>query len=219
MKIISINTSLPKKISFNKKTIRTSIFKEPKNCELQVSKNGIEGDRQADLLAHGGLNKAVYAYSYQHYAYWSKLLKKDFSKNYGLIGENLTIDDFDERKIFIGDEFRIAKVVLKITQPRIPCFKITIKMNEKNFMKYFIEHNFLGMYMKVVNDGVIQKGDEIELIHREPQSMSVFDVSKLIFSENNVGAMKKAIALPFLSDEIKQRFNERLVKLGHYESI
>ena len=92
-------------------------------------------------------------------------------------------------------------------------------MNEKNFMKYFIEHNFLGMYMKVVNDGVIQKGDEIELIHREPQSMSVFDVSKLIFSENNVGAMKKAIALPFLSDEIKQRFNERLVKLGHYESI
>ena len=219
MKIISINTSLPRKISFNKKIISTSIFKEPKNCELQVSKNGIEGDRQADLSVHGGLDKAVYAYSYQHYAHWSKLLKKDFSKNYGLIGENLTIDNFDERKIFIGDEFRISKVVLKITQPRIPCYKITIKMNEKNFMKYFIEYNFLGTYMKVLNDGKIQKGDEIELINRESQTMSVFDISKLIFSENNVEAMKKAIAIPFLTDEIKQRFNERLVKLGHYDTI
>tara|TARA_B100000575_G_C23118498_1_gene646916 strand:+ start:1597 stop:2256 length:660 start_codon:yes stop_codon:yes gene_type:complete len=219
MKIISINTSLPKKISFNKKIISTSIFKEPKNCELKVSKNGIEGDRQADLSVHGGLNKAVYAYSYQHYAHWSNLLKKDFSKNYGLIGENLTIDNFDERKIFIGDEFRISKVVLKITQPRIPCYKITIKMNEKNFMKYFIEYNFLGTYMKVLNDGKIKKGDEIELINRESQTMSVFDISKLIFSENNVEAMKKAIAMPFLTDEIKQRFNERLVKLGHYDTI
>ena len=219
MKIISINTSLPRKISFNKKIISTSIFKEPKNYELQVSKNGIEGDRQADLSVHGGLDKAVYAYSYQHYAHWSKLLKKDFSKNYGLIGENLTIDNFDERKIFIGDEFRISKVVLKITQPRIPCYKITIKMNEKNFMKYFIEHNFLGTYMKVLNEGKIQKGDEIELINRESQTMSVFDISKLIFSENNVEAMKKAIAIPFLTDEIKQRFNERLVKLGHYDTI
>ncbi len=219
MKIISINTSLPRKISFNKKIISTSIFKEPKNCELQVSKNGIEGDRQADLSVHGGLDKAVYAYSYKHYAHWSKLLKKDFSKNYGLIGENLTIDNFDERKIFIGDEFRISKVVLKITQPRIPCYKITIKMNEKNFMKYFIEHNFLGTYMKVLNEGKIQKGDEIELINRESQTMSVFDISKLIFSENNVEAMKKAIAIPLLTDEIKQRFNERLVKLGHYDTI
>ena len=219
MKIISINTSLPRKISFNKKIISTSIFKEPKNYELQVSKNGIEGDRQADLSVHGGLDKAVYAYSYQHYAHWSKLLKKDFSKNYGLIGENLTIDNFDERKIFIGDEFRISKVVLKITQPRIPCYKITIKMNEKNFMKYFIEYNFLGTYMKVLNDGKIKKGDEIELINRESQTMSVFDISKLIFSENNVEAMKKAIAIPFLTDEIKQRFNERLVKLGHYDTI
>ena len=219
MKIVSINTSLPKKISFNKKIINTSIFKEPKECALKVSKKGIEGDRQADLLAHGGINKAVYAYSYQHYTYWGKLLKKDFSSNYGLIGENLTIDNFNEKEIFIGDEFRISKVVMKITQPRIPCFKIGIKMNEKNFMKYFIDHNYLGMYMRVLNDGVIKKGDDIELIHREPDSMSVYDISKLIFSNNNVEEMKKANSMPFLSDEIKQRFNERLVKLGHYDTI
>ena len=219
MKILSINTSPPKKINFKNKIVNTSIFKEPKNDELSVTKNGLEGDRQADLLAHGGIDKAIYAYSYKHYEYWGNFLRKDFSEEYGLVGENLTIDDFDEKNIFIGDEFRISKAILKVTQPRIPCYKISIKMNEKNFMKYFIEHNYLGIYMKVINDGKIKKGDEIELIYREPNSMTVYDISMLLFADNNVEKMKKAVSLACLTDEIKQRFNERLAKLGHYETI
>lgn len=219
MKILSINTSPPKKINFKNKIVNTSIFKEPQNDELSVTKNGLEGDRQADLLAHGGINKAIYAYSYKHYEYWGNFLRKDFSEEYGLVGENLTIDDFDEKNIFIGDEFRISKAILKVTQPRIPCYKISIKMNEKNFMKYFIEHNYLGIYMKVINDGIIKKGDEIELTYREPNSMTVYDISMLLFADNNVEKMKKAVSLACLTDEIKQRFNERLAKLGHYETI
>ena len=219
MKILSINTSPPKKINFKNKIVNTSIFKEPKNDELSVTKNGLEGDRQADLLAHGGIDKAIYAYSYKHYEYWGNFLRKDFSEEYGLVGENLTIDDFDEKNIFIGDEFRISKAILKVTQPRIPCYKISIKMNEKNFMKYFIEHNYLGIYMKVINDGKIKKGDEIELIYREPNSMTIYDISMLLFADNNVEKMKKAASLACLTDEIKQRFNERLAKLGHYETI
>ena len=219
MKILSINTSPPKKINFKNKIVNTSIFKEPKNNELSVTKNGLEGDRQADLLAHGGIDKAIYAYSYKHYEYWGNFLRKDFSEEYGLVGENLTIDDFDEKNIFIGDEFRISSAILKVTQPRIPCYKISIKMNEKNFMKYFIEHNYLGIYMKVINDGIIKKGDEIELTYREPNSMTVYDISMLLFADNNVEKMKKAASLACLTDEIKQRFNERLAKLGHYETI
>lgn len=219
MKILSINTSPPKKINFKNKIVNTSIFKEPKNDELSVTKNGLEGDRQADLLAHGGIDKAIYAYSYKHYEYWGNFLRKDFSEEYGLVGENLTIDDFDEKNIFIGDEFRISSAILKVTQPRIPCYKISIKMNEKNFMKYFIEHNYLGIYLKVINDGIIKKGDEIELTYREPNSMTVYDISMLLFADNNVEKMKKAVSLACLTDEIKQRFNERLAKLGHYETI
>tara|TARA_B100000424_G_scaffold197085_1_gene154365 strand:+ start:327 stop:986 length:660 start_codon:yes stop_codon:yes gene_type:complete len=219
MKILSINTSPPKKIKFKNKIVNTSIFKEPQNDELSVTKNGLEGDRQADLLAHGGIDKAIYAYSYKHYEYWGNFLRKDFSEEYGLVGENLTIDDFDEKNIFIGDEFRISKAILKVTQPRIPCYKISIKMNEKNFMKYFIEHSYLGIYMKVINDGIIKKGDEIELTYREPNSMTVYDISMLLFADNNVEKMKKAVSLACLTDEIKQRFNERLAKLGHYETI
>ena len=219
MKILSINTSPPKKINFKNKIVNTSIFKEPKENELSVTKNGLDGDRQADLLAHGGINKAIYAYSYKHYEYWGNFLRKDFSEEYGLVGENLTIDDFDEKKIFIGDEFRISSATFKVTQPRIPCYKISIKMNEKNFMKYFIEYNYLGIYMKVINDGIIKKGDEIELTYREPNSMTIYDISMLLFSDNNIEKMKKAASLDFLTDEIKQRFNERLAKLGHYETI
>ena len=219
MKILSINTSLPKKINFKNKIVNTSIFKEPNNNELSVTKNGLDGDRQADLLAHGGINKAIYAYSYKHYEYWGNFLRKDFSEEYGLVGENLTIDDFDEKNIFIGDEFRISSATFKVTQPRIPCYKISIKMNEKNFMKYFIEYNYLGIYMKVINDGIIKKGDEIELTYREPNSMTIYDISMLLFSDNNIEKMKKAASLDFLTDEIKQRFNERLAKLGHYETI
>ena len=219
MKILSINTSPPKKINFKNKIVNTSIFKEPKENELSVTKNGLDGDRQADLLAHGGINKAIYAYSYKHYEYWGNFLRKDFSEEYGLVGENLTIDDFDEKNIFIGDEFRISSATFKVTQPRIPCYKISIKMNEKNFMKYFIEYNYLGIYMKVINDGIIKKGDEIELTYREPNSMTIYDISMLLFSDNNIEKMKKAASLDCLTDEIKQRFNERLAKLGHYETI
>ena len=220
MKILSINISLPKKITFNKKILNTSIFKKPVNEKVNIKKAGIEGDKQADLKSHGGVNKAVYAYSYKHYKYWGELLKKDFSNDYGLIGENLTIDDFDEKEFFIGDELQISNVILKITQPRIPCYKLGIKMNEKDFVNFFINYGHLGMYMKVIKSGFIEKGDNIKLIRRNKDTMTIYEISKLIFDKkDNVEKMKKALQIDCLSEEIKTRFNTRLVKLGHYENL
>ena len=220
MKILSINISLPKKIIFNNEEVSTSIFKKPVNKKLKVQKSGIEGDMQADLKAHGGINKAVYAYSYTHYKYWGELLNNDFSNDYGLIGENLTVDDFNEKEFFIGDEFKISDAIFKITQPRIPCYKLSIKMNKKDFVEYFIDYNHLGMYMSVLKQGKIKKGDNFELTHRENNSMSVYEISKLIFdSNNNIEKIKKAVKLDYLSDEIKTRFNVKLAKLGHYETL
>ena len=220
MKILSINISLPKKITFNKKILNTSIFKKPVNEKVNIKKAGIEGDKQADLKSHGGVNKVVYAYSYKHYKYWGELLKKDFSNDYGLIGENLTMDDFDEKEFFIGDELQISDVILKITQPRIPCYKLGIKMNEKDFVNFFINYGHLGMYMKVIKSGFIEKGDNIKLIRRNKDTMTIYEISKLIFDKkDNVEKMKKALQIDCLSEEIKTRFNTRLVKLGHYETL
>ena len=220
MKILSTNISLPKKIIFNNKTLITSIFKEPTDKVLKVKKKGLFGDGQADLQAHGGVNKAIYLYSYLHYEYWSSILKKDFSNDYGLVGENLTIDDLNEEQFFIGDELKIANVVIKITQPRIPCYKLSIKMNVKNFTQLFIDHGYLGIYAKVIKQGQIKKGDNLELIHRENDTMSIYEVSKLVFDKNsNVEQLKKAVEIKYLSEEIKARFINKLAKLGHYEAI
>jgi len=220
MKILSINVSQPKKIKYKNKTLYTSIYKAPVNKKLKINKLGLEGDKQADLSAHGGKEKAVYAYSYEHYKYWGNLLNLDFTNDFGLIGENLTIDKFNEKEIFIGDEFELPNAILKVSQPRIPCYKLSLKMDNKEFLKYFIKYNYLGAYLKVIKTGDIEKESILKLIKREKNSLSLYDVSKLLFNEeSNVDMMIKALEMPYLSDEIKTRFRSRLAKLGHYEYI
>ena len=198
MKLLSINISEPKKITFNGKELITSIYKMPVNKEVEVGQLGIEGDRQADLQVHGGYDKAVYAYSHTHYS----------------------IDNFDEKEVLIGDEYKIGTTLLQISQPRIPCYKIGIKMNSRDFPKLFSQSGLLGSYMRVIQPGRINKGDAVELSKREDVSMSIFEISQLLFVDlKNIEGMKKAIDLKHLSEEIKEKFRERLMKLGDFSSL
>ena len=219
MKVLSINISEPKKITFNGKELITSIYKMPINKEVEVGQLGIEGDRQADLQVHGGYDKAVYAYSHSHYSHWSKIMKKSYEE-FGLVGENLTIDNFDESAVFIGDEYKIGTTLLQISQPRIPCYKIGIKMNSREFPKLFSQSGLLGSYMRVIEVGKMKIGDSVELSRRDDDSMSIFEISQLLFVDiKNIESMKKAIDLKYLSEEIKERFRERLMKLGDFSSL
>ena len=193
MKILSINVSEPQKVTFNGKELITSIYKKPVSNKVTVSSQGIEGDRQADLTVHGGYDKAVYAYSYTHYQTWSEKLNSDF-KEYGLVGENLTIDDFDEDKINIGDQFKINECLLQVSQPRIPCYKIGIKLNSREFPKMFSQSGLLGSYLRVIHDGEISPGDTIHKVHSEENSMSVKDIAHLLFVDvKNIELMKQAL--------------------------
>ncbi len=219
MKVLSINISEPKKITFNGKELITSIYKMAINKEVEVGQLGIEGDRQADLQVHGGYDKAVYAYSHSHYSHWSEIMKKSYEE-FGLVGENLTIDNFDERDVFIGDEYKIGTTLLQISQPRIPCYKIGIKMNSREFPKLFSQSGLLGSYMRVIEVGKMKIGDSVELSRRDDDSMSIFEISQLLFVDiKNIEGMKKAIDLKYLSEEIKERFRERLMKLGDFSSL
>ncbi len=219
MKVLSINISEPKKITFNGKELITSIYKMPINKEVEVGQLGIEGDRQADLQVHGGYDKAVYAYSHSHYSHWSEIMKKSYEE-FGLVGENLTIDNFDERDVFIGDEYKIGTTLLQVSQPRIPCYKIGIKMNSREFPKLFSQSGLLGSYMRVIDAGKMKIGDSVELSRRDDDSMSIFEISQLLFVDiKNIEGMKKAIDLKYLSEEIKERFRERLMKLGDFSSL
>ena len=219
MKILSINVSEPQKVTFNGKELITSIYKKPVSNKVTVSSQGIEGDRQADLTVHGGYDKAVYAYSYTHYQTWSEKLNSDF-KEYGLVGENLTIDDFDEEKINIGDQFKINECILQVSQPRIPCYKIGIKLNSREFPKMFSQSGLLGSYLRVIHDGEISPGDTIHKVHSEENSMSVKDIAHLLFVDvKNIELMKQALDIKPLTEEIKEKFRERLMKLGDFSSL
>lgn len=219
MKILSINVSEPQKVTFNGKELITSIYKKPVSNKVTVSSQGIEGDRQADLTVHGGYDKAVYAYSYTHYQTWSEKLNSDL-KEYGLVGENLTIDDFDEEKINIGDQFKINECLLQVSQPRIPCYKIGIKLNSREFPKMFSQSGLLGSYLRVIHDGEISPGDTIHKVHSEENSMSIKDIAHLLFVDvKNIELMKQALDIKPLTEEIKEKFRERLMKLGDFSSL
>ena len=219
MKILSINVSEPQKVTFNGKELITSIYKKPVSNKVTVSSQGIEGDRQADLTVHGGYDKAVYAYSYTHYQTWSEKLNSDF-KEYGLVGENLTIDDFDEDKINIGDQFKINECLLQVSRPRIPCYKIGIKLNSRDFPRMFSQSGLLGSYLRVIHDGEISPGDTIHKVHSEENSMSIKDIAHLLFVDvKNIELMKQALDIKPLTEEIKEKFRERLMKLGDFSSL
>ena len=219
MKILSINVSEPQKVIFNGKELITSIYKKPVSNLVHVSSQGIDGDRQADLTVHGCYDKAVYAYSYAHYEKWATEMKKEFNE-YGLVGENLTIDDFNESEINIGDQFKINECILQVSQPRIPCYKIGIKMNSRDFPKMFSQSGLLGSYLRVIKDGDITAGDEIQKIHHEENSMSLKDIANLLFVDiKNIDLMKKALKIDALTEEIKEKFRERLMKLGDFSSL
>ena len=171
------------------------------------------------MQVHGGYDKAVYAYSHKHYDYWSEELGESFT-DYGLVGENLTIDDFDEKDINIGDVLEIGDTRLQISQPRIPCYKVGIKMNKREFPKIFSKSGLLGSYLRVIQKGTIKIGDEIKIARNNDQTMSVFNIAKLLFDDiNNKDEMKKSLGIKLLSEEIKEKFRERLMKMGDFDAL
>ena len=219
MKILSVNVSEPQKVIFNGKELITSIYKKPISKKVMVTSQGIEGDRQADLSVHGGYDKAVYGYSFNHYKLWGERLNKDFT-DFGLVGENLTIDNFDENEVNVGDRFQINDCIIQVSQPRIPCYKIGIKMNSRDFPKMFSQSGLLGSYFRVIQEGSIESGCEMEKIHSETESMSIKEIASILFVDiKNIELMKKALDIKPLTEEIKEKFRERLMKLGDFSSL
>src|SRR6185437_1093443 len=137
MKIISVNVSLPKKVTYGNDIVTTGIFKLPIVGPIKLEKLNLEGDKQADLTVHGGINKAIYAYPKEYYNYWqNKLLRTDLS--WGMFGENFTTEGLFEDDVNVGDIFNIGTCEIMATQPRIPCYKLGIKFGNMGIIKEFL---------------------------------------------------------------------------------
>jgi MOSC domain-containing protein YiiM len=181
MKILSINVAaigslFPADDQGGQKNIPTAYDKCPVDGAVQVDKLGLVGDRQADLSVHGGEDKAVYAYPFEHYSFWSArrhaALQRDLPLPPGSLGENLTIEGLMEKDVWIGDELHVGDVVFSVTEPRQPCFKFTARMGFAQAGKLMMQGGATGFYLNVIREGVIRAGDEITLIPG-PRNMSI----------------------------------------------
>lgn len=155
MKLVSVNVALPIPVQQGDRTIATGIFKKPVTGPVRVSLSNLEGDGQADLENHGGEYKAVYAYSLDHYDYWRGALNR-VDMPYGQFGENLTVSELDEFDSCIGDQLRIGSALFTITQPRVPCFKLGIRLGDEKMPRLFSESARTGFYLRVLRTGVIE---------------------------------------------------------------
>ncbi len=214
MQIVSVNVGLPRDISWKETTVRTAIFKEPVVGQVSVGKLNLAGDKQADLTVHGGEDKAVYAYPSEHYDYWRKELASGLS--WGNFGENLTTEGLSEGALFIGDRLSIGSVVLSVTQPRMPCYKLGIRFDRDDMIKPFLASRRCGFYFSVVQEGELSAESKIEFLSRDPERVSVIDIVDLYLGKaRDPELLERALRVAALPDGWKNslatRANARLV--------
>jgi MOSC domain-containing protein YiiM len=210
MKLISVNVGLPRDVDWQGKLVRTSIWKNPVEGRIRVSKLNLEGDRQSDLSVHGGADKAVYAYPSEHYSYWRSQLP-DVDLPWGAFGENLTIEGLSEDHVRIGDRVQIGSAEFIVTQPRMPCFKLGIRFNRMDMVKRFLKSKRTGFYFAVLREGDVAAGDPILIEDGQEGRLTITDIVNLytVDSENQE-LLRRATELPALPDGWKEYFRKRL---------
>ena len=210
MKLVSINVGRPRQIERRGKTVRTSIFKDPLAGPVRVQKLNLAGDEQSDLSVHGGVDKAVYAYPSEHYAYWCEQLP-EMKLPWGSFGENLTIEGLNEKTLQIGDRLRIGSAEFVVTQPRLPCFKLGVRFGRPDMVKRFQKSGRTGFYLAVLQEGVISAGDSIQVVSVGQPSVSVAEIARLYTAdEAEQELLRQASELAALSEDWREYFRNRL---------
>lgn len=214
MKLLSVNVSHPREVAHGRKMVRTGIFKEPVAGRIVLRGLNLDGDGQADLVNHGGLHRAAYVYPVENYEYWSRELDRD-DLSFGQFGENFTVEGMTEEDVHIGDVFRVGDALVEVSQPRPPCFKLGIKMAMPGFPKLFLASGRVGFYLRVLKEGEVGEGDEVERVRRDPERLTVRETSHLLFFEGeNLKGARRALRVPALSPGWRESFQERLVMGG-----
>ena len=212
MRILSVNVGLPREVTWQGKLVTTGIFKEPVKAPVMLRTLNLDGDQQADLTVHGGVDKAVYVYPSEHYGYWrAELPEVDLS--WGMFGENFTTEGLLEETVYIGDRFRIGDAQVVVTEPRMPCYKLGIKFGRADIIKRFLTSRRTGFYFAVAREGMVSAGDAIEFIGRDQREISVADITRLYaFEKNDLKGLRRAIGVEALPESWKGYFQHQLEK-------
>jgi MOSC domain-containing protein YiiM len=208
--VLSVNVGLPREVLWRGKPVTTGIWKEPVAGRVPLRRLNLDGDRQADLRVHGGQDKAVYAYPSEFYELWSRE-RPELELGPGTFGENLTLEGLLDDDVSVGDRFQIGTAELVVTQPRLPCFKLGLRMGRGEFVTEFLERGLLGFYLAVAREGEVAAGDAIVELQRDPRRFGVTDVARLYAADrDDVETMRLAADHDALPEGWREYFRKRV---------
>src|ERR1044071_2903006 len=205
-RLLSVNVGLPRDVTWNGKTVRTGIWKSPVEGRTMVRKLNIVGDGQGDLAGHGGEQRAVFVYQMESYHYWERFLgRNDFV--YGQFGENFTVEGLPDDEVCIGDRYRIGDAIFEVSQPRVTCYRIGIRMNEPRMAALLVAHHRPGFYFRVLQEGEVAAGDDIVKIADGPQRVTAAAVDGLLYLPGHSRKeLQRALRVPALSKGWQESF-------------
>jgi MOSC domain-containing protein YiiM len=207
--IVSLNVGKPMTVTYNGKELSTGIYKSPVQAPVFLSKLNFDGDGQADLVYHGGVDKAVCVYSYEHYPYWEKELERELPL--GAFGENLTVKGIREEDVCIGDIFQLGEAVVQISQPRQPCHKLAKRYDIPTLPVLVQNTGFTGFYFRVLEEGWVKPDDSLRLLTRHPQEITVSFANQIMHHDRqNQEGIEKILDVKELSDSWRKTFRKRL---------
>lgn len=210
--IAAVNVGLPRSVPNGKKEVQTGIFKEPVEGAVYLGTLGFEGDGQADLKNHGGPDKAVCVYSTDRFAFWEDGVLPKLGP--GAFGENLSIAGGAEEDFCIGDTFVIGEAIVQLSQPRQPCFKLSVRYGVPELPEKVQETGYSGFYFRVVREGLITAGDRVELLERHPAGMTVMRANEIKYKrKDDAEAIRSLLDVRELADAWRGPLQKRLETL------
>ncbi len=212
--LLSVNVGLPKDVDWQGRTVHTAIWKHPVSGPVLARRLNLDGDGQGDTKGHGGEQRAVLVYQLQSYEHWARHFGRD-DLTFGTFGENLTVDGLPDGEVCIGDRYRIGGAEFEVTQPRVTCFRVGLRLGEPEMPALLVSHHRPGFYMRVITEGRIQAGDEIVKTRTGPHALSVADTDALLYLPGrDPGKLRRALGIPALSPGWQGSFRDLLAAAG-----
>lgn len=194
-RVLSVNVGRPREFEFNGHPARSAIWKSPVAGRVAARGVNLEGDDQADRKAHGGPDKAVYAYAVEDLRWWERETGRTIAQ--GGFGENLTVEGIEVNDALVGERWRIGGAVFEVSEPRIPCWRLGVRMNDPGFVRHFTEAQRPGSYLRIVVEGDVGAGDAIEIVSKPEHDLSVRDIFRIYTRDR--GEVRRLIGIPALS--------------------
>ncbi|MFL6709416.1 MAG: MOSC domain-containing protein [Massilia sp.] len=218
-RLLSVNVGLPQHVEWHGKTVNTAIWKSPVAGRCRAGRLNIDGDAQADLGGHGGEQRAVFVYQIESHRYWEQQLGRSGFVP-GQFGENFTVEGLPDNEVCIGDRFRIGTALFEVTQPRVTCYRVGIRMEEPQMAALLTSSGRTGFYLRVIEEGEVGAGDAIIPVSAGPEQMTVADINALLYSSNHPPArLEQALRMPALSPGWQHSFAAMLSHPGESGNV